>query len=77
MRLKAEDPYFSMIKCSGRKVEVSAYSISKKMRFVGYFTGTNMNLLFQRKCVNSAVESIYIALVNTWSTFDQHNFSHL
>ena len=59
MRLKAENPYFMMIKFAGRKVEISAYNISKKTRFVGYFSDTNMNLLFQRKCVNSAVESIY------------------
>ena len=38
-----------------------------------HFSDTNMNLLFQRKCVNSAVERIYSwvsqHLANTWSTW--------
>ena len=49
-----------MIKFAERKsVEISAHNISKKTRFLGYLSDTNMNVLFQRKCVNSAVESIY------------------
>ena len=65
----------------GEKVEISAYSISKKTRFVGYFSDTSMNnLLFQRKCVNSALESIYSwvsqHLVTTWSKFGQPNYKY-
>ena len=68
MHLKAEDPYFLMIKFSGRKVEILAYNISKKTLFVGYFSDTNMNLLFQRKCVNALSRVFMVGSI----TFNKH-----
>ena len=58
-------------------------TIYQRTQFLGYFSDTNMNLLFQRKCVNSAVdcvESIYSwvsqHLVTTWSKFGQPNYKY-
>ena len=57
------------------KVEIPANNISKKTRFLGYFNDTNMNLLFQRKCVNALSRVFMVGLttfskhlVNIWST---------
>ena len=56
-------------------MEISAYNISQKTLFVGYFSDTNMNLLFQRKCVNALSRLFMVGLttfskhsVNIWST---------
>ena len=48
-----------MIKFTGRKGGNFSLQYIKEARFVGDFSDTNMNLLFQTKCVKNAVESIY------------------
>ena len=69
-----------MIKFAGRKGGNFSLEYIKETRFVGYFSDTNMNLLFQTKCVNNTVESIYSwvsqHLVNTWSKLGQPNYKY-
>ena len=80
MRFKAENPYFMMITFAGRKSGNFSLQYIKENAICGLFSDTNMNFLFQRKCVNNAVESIYSwvsqHLVTTWSKFGQPNYKY-